>query len=408
MPSNKPRQRTDGVHSRNRGATRDDRDAMPAEPLAPDGALPQSPACMRETLESFARLPPAETPPEGATVPLEIVPTPAPAKPPQVVGPGQPAPPAPAFVPLSGGYKLIKRLGAGGFAEVWMAEAPGGFPAAVKKIFHALDHEEAQRELASLEAVRRLSHPFLLQTQAYWATEGQLWIAMELAECSLRDRLKECRGARQQGIPAMELLRYMREAAEALDYLHSEMVQHRDIKPGNILLLRGHAKVADFGLARLQQRAVSETATTSGTPAYMPPEAWVGRLHPNSDQYSLAVTYVELRLGRRPFTGASPAELMVAHLQNTPDLAPLSPQEQGAILQALASEPADRFSSCGEFIHALQVALDVSTARHASQVTTEHRRVGQSSCLWSVIILATLLALALAILLVLVGWLIFR
>jgi serine/threonine protein kinase len=275
-----------------------------------------------------------------------------PAKPP-VERPHTPPPSGPSFVPLSGGYKLIRRIGCGGFAEVWEAEAPGGFPVAVKIIFRPLEHDEAQRELKALEVVRRLSHHYLLQTHAAWVQDGRLYVAMELAEGSLRDRLKECRRAGLPGVAVNDLLRYLHEAAEALDYLHAEKVQHRDIKPDNILLLRGHAKVGDFGLARLQDKQLPQTVTGSGTPAYMPPEVWSGKLHPNSDQYSLAVTYAELRLDRRPFAGSSPQELMMSHIGAKPDLGPLSPAEQGVILRALSPAPSERYGSCLEFVRAL-------------------------------------------------------
>jgi serine/threonine protein kinase len=274
---------------------------------------------------------------------------------PPVGAPGE-ASASPADGKRCGDYRLLDKLGSGGFAEVWQAKAPGDIPVAVKKLFRPMDHEEAQRELKAFDTVKLLSHPYLLQTHRVWLEDGKLCVAMELAEGSLRDRLKQCRRQGLTGIPVDELLRYFREAAEALDYLHSEKVQHRDIKPDNILVLRGHAKVADFGLARFQEKERSMTVTGSGTPAYMPPEAWAGKLHTNSDQYSLAVAYVELRRDRRPFAGASPAELMMAHLQTAPDLEPLAPAEQRVVLRALSREPADRFASCSEFVRALEAA----------------------------------------------------
>src|SRR5439155_12305004 len=119
--------------------------------------------------------------------------------------------------------------------------------------------DEAKRELESLELVKKLRHPFLLQTQAFWQFEDRLTIVMELADGSLRDRLKECKAAGLPTIPDAELLSYFREAAEALDFLHRKRVLHRDIKPDNILMLSQHAKLADFGLARVYEHTQRST-----------------------------------------------------------------------------------------------------------------------------------------------------
>jgi serine/threonine protein kinase len=198
-----------------------------------------------------------------------------------------------------------------------------------------------------------LRHNFLLQTHAYFPLDDRLLIVMDLADGSLRDRLQACRAEGKTGIPMEELLTYFREAAEALDFLHDKQVQHRDIKPDNILLLGRHVKVADFGLARLQRGQSMNSTASSGTPAYMAPEVWENKVHFHSDQYSLAATYVELRLDRRLYPSDSLAAMMVDTLQATPDLAPLDKAEQQVLHRALAKDPTKRYRSCLEFVDAL-------------------------------------------------------
>jgi serine/threonine protein kinase len=253
-------------------------------------------------------------------------------------------------LPFGGGFRLIKRLGSGSFAEVWQATASGGFSVAVKKLHHSLEMEEAQRELQSLESIKELKHPYLLQTQASFLYGNYLFVVMELAAGSLAELLKK----NPNGLPIAELLRYVKEAAEALDYMHSQNVHHRDIKPANLLYLQGHVKVADFGLARVMER--STNASLAGTYAYMAPEVVQKRASLHSDQYSLAMTYAHLRLGRHPL----PLNDVYALFRNIGKPVPLEPlptAEQAVLHRALDSDPSKRHQSCSAFAQALEEAV---------------------------------------------------
>jgi serine/threonine protein kinase len=252
----------------------------------------------------------------------------------------------------------VKRLGGGTFGDVWLSHAPGNFPVAVKVIRRHLEDAEAQRELKALDAMREMRRPYLLATHACWTEGGRLHMAMELADQTLRQRLNECLAEGQAGIPITELFGYLWEAAEALDYLHSRHVLHRDVKPDNLMLVSGHVKVADFGLARLlEEGQTGEGSMVAGTASYMAPEVWEGKASERGDLYSLAVSYVELRQGRRPYCGNTIADLMQQHRVGSPDLSGLPVAERMVLARALSTDRVRRFASCVEFANALRAAL---------------------------------------------------
>src|SRR5262249_41294202 len=189
------------------------------------------------------------------------------------------------------GYILVKRLGTGGFGEVWHATAPGGLAKAVKIIYGNISDSRAEQELRALSRIREVRHPFLLSLDRFETIDDQVVIVMELAEGSLLDRFVQCREAGHPGVLRPELLGHLRDAADALDYMNDHHdLQHLDIKPQNLLLVGGRIKVADFGLVKDLQ-GTSASATGGVTPIYAAPEAFDGRVTRSSDQYSLAIVY---------------------------------------------------------------------------------------------------------------------
>ncbi len=249
-------------------------------------------------------------------------------------------------------YELIEKLGEGSFGQVWKARDDTGRAVALKFLRPGPDAAgEAVREL---ELMKEVGHAHLLVLHRYWRLGGWLVVALELAQGTLLDRLREAHQRGQAGVPLRELLEYFREAAKGLDYLHSLGIQHRDVKPANLLLVGGTVKVADFGLAKLLESTVATNTNRlmAGTPAFAAPETWEGKTSTRSDQYALAITWCQLRTGKLPFEGSLMA-LAYAHCHKDPDLSMLPAAERPAVARALSKDPGGRWPSCRDFVAAL-------------------------------------------------------
>ncbi len=252
------------------------------------------------------------------------------------------------------GYVLAERIGSGGYAEVWRAEAPGGIDKAVKIVHGFYDDEFASQELKALERIKGVRHPFLLSLERFEVVNGRLAILTELADMSLEQRLRQCRTDGLSGIPRDELLRYMLDAAEAIDFLFQKHnLLHLDIKPENLLVLGEHIKVADFGLVKELASRTQNSLVSGMTPTYASPEMFDDDPSAHSDQYSLAIVYQEMLVGTLPFPGRTAAQLAKQHTQAEPQLMALPTDDRPAVARALAKDPAERFPSCRAFVEAL-------------------------------------------------------
>ena len=266
---------------------------------------------------------------------------------------------------LAGRYAILRELGHGGMAVVYLADdTRHGRQVAVKavrpEVLVALGHERFDREIA---IAAQLSHSHIIPLFDSGTADGIVFFVMPYVQGeSLRERL-----TRQQPLPVEEAVKVARDVASALAYAHAQGVIHRDIKPENILLEGGEARVADFGVARALAGANSDALTTGGlvvgTPAYMSPEQASGEraIDARSDLYALGCVLYEMLTGEPPFTGATAHAIMARQAYDTPTpvavLRPDVPLALGELVHRMLKKlPVDRPAGATEVVRALQDA----------------------------------------------------
>jgi len=265
-------------------------------------------------------------------------------------------------VALEGRYEIVREIGRGGMAVVYLArDLKHGREVAIKVLPSELATPGgSERFLREIRTAAQLAHPNILPLHDSIALDGVLCYVMPYVEGeSLRQRLER---ERQLGVDtAVDIAR---QVAAGLDYAHVHGIVHRDIKPENILLMGDQAVIADFGLARALFTASSSPVTVTGlavgTPAYMSPEQAAGDklIDGRADEYSLACTFFEMVAGIPPFRAATAGALLAAHATRTPpslcqERESCPPHMDLAVQRALAKVPADRFGTAGDFVRAL-------------------------------------------------------
>jgi serine/threonine protein kinase len=258
-----------------------------------------------------------------------------------------------------GTYRLLRVLGEGGFATVYLGEHVHLHVLAALKLLHlsfSTEDFEAFRREAQL--IARLEHLHIVRVLDYDVQAGTPFLVMSFAPggtlCSVHPK--------GTVLPLSTVVDYVLQVASALQYAHDQHVIHRDLKPENLLVgARQEVLLGDFGIAVLSQRSRSvSTQAVVGTAAYMAPEQFRGKPCVASDQYSLAVVVYEWLVGERPFLGSF-VELASQHLLTPPpglrEKNPgISLAVERVVLTALAKDPARRFGSVREFATALEQA----------------------------------------------------
>jgi eukaryotic-like serine/threonine-protein kinase len=280
---------------------------------------------------------------------------------------------------FAGRYRVTRKLGGGGMADVYLAEDQElGRRVAVKIL-----HNRYQNDVQFVERFRReathaagLSHPNIVAIFDRGEVDGSYFIVMEYVEGRTLKELIRSRGP----CPIPVAIAYTRQILSALRYAHRNGVVHRDIKPHNVIVdPEGVVKVTDFGIARAGASQMTEEGAIIGTAQYLSPEQARGApVDQTSDLYSTGVVLYELLTARVPFSGESPVEIAMKHIGETPrspsDLRPEVPEDLDlVVLRALSKEPKERYQSASAMDSDLEAVargghVPVETAEAATMV----------------------------------------
>src|ERR687897_880711 len=256
---------------------------------------------------------------------------------------------------FDGRYLIVRKLGSGGMANVYLAhDQELGRRVAIKILDdrHAADEQFVERFRREAQNAAGLSHPSIVSIYDRGEAEGTYYIAMEYVEGRTLKELLVARGPSPLGIA----IDYTRQILSALRFAHRNGIVHRDIKPHNVIVDgEGRVKVTDFGIARAGAASqMTEAGSIIGTAQYLSPEQARGApVDQTSDLYSTGIVLYELLTGSVPFTGETPVEIAMKHLSQAPippsTHRPEVPRDLDyVVLRALAKDPADRYHSAEE------------------------------------------------------------
>ncbi|HEV7615432.1 MAG TPA: PASTA domain-containing protein [Solirubrobacterales bacterium] len=262
---------------------------------------------------------------------------------------------------IDGRYRVLRRLGAGGMADVWLAEDTHLQRQVALKVLHkrfAQDREFVERFRREAEAAAGLQHPNIVSVFDRGAFEGTYYIAMQFIEGPTLKQLID------SGLTPEEAVALIRQVLEAARFAHRNGIVHRDLKPQNVIVDgEGKAVVTDFGIARAGVSEITQTGSVMGTPHYLSPEQAQGfDVTAVSDLYSVGVILYEALTGRVPFEADSAVAVAMKQVSQTPQRPSsinhqVSPALDAAVMRALEKDPGARFQSADAFIAALDAAM---------------------------------------------------
>jgi serine/threonine-protein kinase len=261
---------------------------------------------------------------------------------------------------VDGRYRVIRRIGSGGMADVYLAEDTHLGREIALKVLHrrfAQDAEFVERFRREASAAAGLQHPHVVGVFDRGEHEGTYYIAMEY----LRGRTLKDVVAADAPLDQLRVIGIGAQILQAAGFAHRNGIVHRDFKPHNVIVDdAGNVKVTDFGIARAGASEMTETGSIMGTAQYLSPEQAQGQeVTARSDVYSIGVMLYELLTGKLPFEGDSAVAIALKHMQEPPppmerDGLRIEPNLEQVVLGALAKEPAARWQSAADFAAALE------------------------------------------------------